>query len=172
MEISIKNSSEIIEKYKNLMLSIVNTFSVFEKDEALDEAREVCIKAIEKYDSSKAGFGGYLKYCLYYHFLDKSKKQIPDSLNDYDNTGAEIQDSLVSDTNIEQEIIDKENYKRLYKALGKLSDKDRKIIQMKFFENKSHKEIGKILGISAKTVTNRNYEAMKKLKSDLSRYIE
>lgn len=167
MKINIENSSEILEKYQYLILKTVNTFPIFEKDEALDEAREVLIDAIEDYDENKAGFGGYLKYRLYYHFLDKSKKLIPDSLNKIDSKGIEIEDSLKADIDIEKEVIQKEVYEKLYDAIKTLNQKDKVLIQMKYFENKSHKEIGKILGLTPKTVTNRNYKIIRCLRSKL-----
>lgn len=167
MKINIENSSEILEKYQYLLIKTVNTFPIFEKDEALDEAREVLIDTIEDYDETKAGFSGYLKYKLYYHFLDKSKKAIPDSLNDTDATGAEVVDSLEANVDIEKELIQKELYEDLYDAIKTLSRKDKLLIQMKYFENKNHKEIGKILGIATKTVTNRNYRIIGDLRKKL-----
>lgn len=170
MKINLENSSEILEKYQYLLLKTVNTFSTFEKDEALDEAREVLIDAIEDYDENKAGFGGYLKYKLYYHFLDKSKKIIPKSLNEKDSTGIEIEDSLRADVDIEKELIQKEIYEKLYDAIKTLNQKDKVLIQMKYFENKSHKEIGRILGVAPKTITNRNYRIIRYLRSKLLEY--
>lgn len=170
MKINLENSSEILEKYQYLLLKTVNTFSTFEKDEALDEAREVLIDAIEDYDENKAGFGGYLKYRLYYHFLDKSKKSIPKSLNEKDPTGIEMGDSLRADVDIEKELIQKEIYEKLYDAIKTLNQKDKVLIQMKYFENKSHKEIGRILGVAPKTITNRNYRIIRYLRSKLLEY--
>src|SRR5699024_7369169 len=102
--------------------------------------------------------------------LDKSKKSISKSLNEKDSTGIEIEDSLRADVDIEKEIIQKEIYEKLYDAIKTLNQKDKVLIQMKYFENKSHKEIGKILGITPKTVTNRHYRIIRYLRSKLLEY--
>lgn len=170
MKICLKNSSKIIKKYRNLLEKIVNQFAIFEKDEAMDEARFVTIEAIMDFDEKKAGFGGYLKYRLYYYFLDKNKKQIPISLNEKNSANAEIEELLISDVDIEKDLLEKEKYQMLHRAIKNLDKRDKKIIELKYFKNKSHKEIGKILNISAKTVTNNHLLILKKLRSQIKKY--
>ncbi|MDD7352226.1 MAG: sigma-70 family RNA polymerase sigma factor [Peptoniphilaceae bacterium] len=167
MEINIKNSSKILEKYRPLLLNTVSSFPVFEKDEALDEASEVLIDAIEKYDKTKAGFGGYLKYRLYYHFLDKTKKPRYLSLNEKTLTGEEIQDSLEADTDIEKDFLDQETYDELYKAIQVLDYKEKILVHMRYFEDKSYQEIGKVFNLSPKTIRNNNYKIINKLRREL-----
>ncbi|MDD7463196.1 MAG: sigma-70 family RNA polymerase sigma factor [Anaerococcus sp.] len=167
MEINIKNSSKILEKYRPLLLKTVSSFPVFEKDEALDEAREVLIDAIEKYDKTKAGFGGYLKYRLYYHFLDKTKKPRYLSLNEKTLAGEEIQDSLEADIDIEKDFLDQETYDELYKAIQVLDDKEKILIHMRYFEDKSYQEIGKVFNLSPKTIRNNHYKIISKLRKEL-----
>lgn len=167
MEINLENSSKLFEKYKYLLIKTISSFNIYDKDEALDEAREVFMDAIEKYDKSQASFGGYVKYRLYYHFLDKSKRKPHKSLNDLDQTGTEIMNNIEANIDIEKEMERKEKYEELYKAIRKLKQKDKVIVYMKYWENRSHKEIGKALGITAKTVTNRHHDLLIELRKGL-----
>lgn len=169
MKINLENSSKILDQYQYLLLKTVNLFPVFETDEALDEAREVTMDAIESYDEDKAGFGGYLKYRLYYHFLDKSKEQRPDSLNDLDKSNNELVDTLSADVDIERDLIEKEEIETLYEAIKTLSQDEKILILLKYVEGKSHKEIAEICGLSPKTITNRHYKIIKKLRKKLER---
>ncbi|MDD7305104.1 MAG: sigma-70 family RNA polymerase sigma factor [Peptoniphilaceae bacterium] len=169
MKINIENSSQILEKYQYLLLKTVNQFPSFDKEEDLNEAREVLIDAIKTYDENKSGFGGYLKYKLYYHFLDKSKKQKPDSLNDLDASGDELVDSLAANVNIEKDLLKKEEYKKLYQAINLLDENDKKILYMIYYQGKSHKDIGKALNFAPKTIRNANYKIIKKLRKELGK---
>lgn len=168
MEIKIENSSKLLDQYQSLLIKTINDFPVFEKEEAMDEAREVLIDAIETYDAKKAGFGGYLKYRLYYHFLDKSKKPRPKSLNDLDHTGCEIVESLEANIDIEKDLLDKENLDELYKALKNLETKEKMIIYMEYYQKMGQEEIANSLNLSPKTIRNTKYKAIEKLRKSLN----
>lgn len=170
MKINIENSSEILEQYKYLIIKTVNTFSIFEKEEAIDEAKEVVIDAIKNYDPKKASFSGYLKYRLYYHFLDKSKKQFPLSLNSLDRKGEELENMIKSPLDLEKDLLDKEKYQYLYSCIEKLKKDEKKLIYLKYFSNKSHKEIGEILGLASKTISNKHYLIIKKLRKEFKNF--
>lgn len=169
MKINIENSSEILEKYQYLLLKTVNLFPIFERDEALDEAREVLIELINSYDPSKGSFGGYVKYMLYYHFLDKCKNPKIYSYNDLDPTGEEILNSIESSVDIEKELLEREKYEELFKAIDSLKEKEKKVIYMKYFQNKSHSEIGCALNLAPKTITNIHYKIIQNLRKELKR---
>lgn len=146
-----------------LIKSMARKFGVFEYEENICESQMILIEAIGTYDKSKGTFGNYLKNQLRYHFLDKSKKERPLSLDDYDEDGQRYIDSLLSDCDIEKQILENEKYQELEKAIGKLEKRDQEIIKMSYYENLKNAEIAKKLNISPKTVANRKSLSIKRL---------
>lgn len=169
MQITLANSKQIIDSYMPLLVSMARKFPSFDYDEDIDETRMILVECIPSYDESKGTFGNFLKNQLRYHYLDRAKKQNLQSLDDFDQNGNPIVDAITDDYDFESVIVEKEKYKDLYLAISKLSDKDREIIRLKYWEDLSNKEIGEILHISAKTVANRHSLSLKKLKELMER---
>ena len=142
-------------------------FPSFDYDEDIDQTRMILVECIPAYDESKGTFGNFLKNQLRYHYLDKAKKQSPQSLDDFDQNGNPIVDTIPDDYDFEVHIL--ENYKDLYLSIGQLSQKDQEIIRLKYWEDLSNAEIGHILNISTKTVANRHSLSLKKLKKLMER---
>lgn len=168
MKICIENLDAIIRKYKPLILSTIDKFPAFDRDEAYIKATDFVLTIVEDYDEKKGKFGGYIKYRLYYHFLDMSKKKRPISLNDRDKKGCEIIENLEDDVDIERDLIKDVEIKALREAIKKLNKRQRDIIYLKYDKKFSHKEIGRLLGISPKTVTNIHGDIIFKLRRILS----
>ena len=59
---------------------------------------------------------------------------------------------------------DRENKQKLYKGMMTLTPQEKKIIRMKFYEQKENNEIAEILNISPCTVSQTKCRAMKKLR--------
>ncbi len=142
-------------------------FPSFDYDEDIDQTRMILVECIPAYDESKGTFGNFLKNQLRYHYLDRTKKLNPQSLDDFDQNGNPIVDTIPDDYDFEVQILN--NYKDLYLAIGQLSQKDQEIIRLKYWENLSNAEIGHILNISSKTVANRHSFSLKKLKDLMER---
>lgn len=106
-----------------LIKSMTRKFGVFEYEEAVDESMMILIDAIFDYDKTKGTFGNYLKNQLRYHFLDKSKKEIPISLYLCDENGNPLIDGLISDIDIEKDLLEDEKNKNLLNAIEKLDKK-------------------------------------------------
>lgn len=72
----------------------------------------------------------------------------------------------ISDKNMDvyYEVESKLEIQNLYKALGKLNDKEKEIIYLIYFENKTLREIGKIKNISYIQVANIRNKILKKLR--------
>lgn len=164
MQITLANSKQIIDSYMPLLVSMARKFPSFDYDEEIDETRMILVECIPLYDESKGTFGNFLKNQLRYHYLDRAKKKNPQSLDDLDQNGNPIVDTISDNYDFESAIVEKEKYKDLYLAISKLSEKDREIIRLKYWEELTNKEIGEILHISPKTVANRHSLSLKKLK--------
>ena len=165
MQITLDNSKQIMDSYMPLIISMARKYPGFDYDEAIDETRMILIESISSYDPKKGTFGNFLKNKLRYHYLDKSKLDTPQSLDELDNTGNPIIESIEDPFDFEDQIFIKEEYMDLYKAIDKLTEKDQQIIKLKFWEEMTNAEIGQALGISSKTVSNRLSLSLKKLKT-------
>ena len=139
MKICIENLDAIIEKYQPLLLSMANRFDIFDKNEAYIMARDMVFEIVEDFDAKKGSFGGYLKYRLYFYFLNECKKEKIYSLNSKDMQGVE-------------------------NAIKSLKKQEREILYLKYDKNFSHKEIARLLNLSPKSITNYHYLIIKKLR--------
>lgn len=169
MQITLANSKQIIDSYMPLLVSMARKFPSFDYDEDIDQTRMILVECIPSYDESKGTFGNFLKNQLRYHYLDRAKGKIIQSLDDFDQDGSPIVDTIYDDYDFESVIVEKEKYKNLYLTISKLSEKDREIIRLKYWEDLSNKEIGEIFHISPKTVANRHSLSLKKLKDLMER---
>ena len=89
MKICVENLNAIIEKYEPLLISMSARFTVFDRNEAYIMARDMVFEIVKDFDPNKGKFGGYLKYRLYFYFLNECKKQRVDSLNSFDKNGVQ-----------------------------------------------------------------------------------
>ena len=165
MQITLDNSKQIMDSYMPLIISMARKYPGIDYDEAIDETRMILLESIPSYNPEIGTFGNFLKNKLRYHYLNKSKLETPQSLDELDNTGTPIIDSIEDPFDFEDQIFAKEKYKELYQAINKLTEKDQQIIKLKFWEDMTNAEIGQILGISSKTVSNRLSLSLKKLKN-------
>ena len=142
--INIDNAVRIMENYMPLIYATIKRFDIFEKEEAIDEAKMVLIETILIYDESQGTFGNFLKHCLNYHFWDKAKKPIPLSLEENNRSGKSLKETLASSEDIEKDFFTNETYKDLYENIMKLDKKDVLIIKLKYWENLTDKELSLI----------------------------
>lgn len=162
--ININNAERIMANYMPLIYATIKRFDIFEKEEAIDEAKMVLIETILIYDESQGTFGNFLKHRLNYYFGDKAKKPIPLSLEENNRSGKSLKETLASSEDIEKDFFTNETYKYLYENIMKLDKKDVLFIKLKYWENLTDKEIGRLMGLSPKTIRNRHSLAVKKLR--------
>ena len=88
--------------------------------------------------------------------------------------GFELADTSLSEDeieSIEQQELEKEEFnKKLHEAIDKLTEKQRKVIYMYFWENKTIREIAKELGLYFTTVEESYQSALKKIKKLLKKF--
>lgn len=161
--INLDNAQRIIDDYMPLILATIRRFPAFDWQESMDEARMLVIEAILTYDIKEGSFGNFLKNKLNYHFWEKCRKPVDISLES-PTEGGVIGDLLKSDIDIASELEEAESYQTLKDSLARLNHKDREIIRLRFYENMDYEQIGKILGLSPKTVRNKNSLIIKKLR--------
>jgi RNA polymerase sigma-70 factor (ECF subfamily) len=134
-----------------------------EDDEmAYDITSQVFVKAIQHistYEYRGVPFSSWLyriaKSELYQSFRDKQANRM---INVDTMQLGHIVDEL-------EEENDELNRKRLVKGLAQLKEKEIQFIEMRFFEKRSFKEIGEILGITENNAKVKTFRVLEKLKS-------
>lgn len=161
----------IVEKYHPLIVSSIKRYynKPHEFEELYDEGvLEVC-EALMDYDFNKNdSFGGYLKSRLYFFYISKNKFKEDLSLDS--PVGEEdltLMDMLMDPMNIEEEYEINEEYRILYKAIGELTERQRRVLLDFYIGKFSISEIANKYDIKYRTVVNTKTMALKKLKKYL-----
>ena len=151
----------LFKRYYNEALLYVYSFC-HNRTLAEDIVQEAYVRAIRSIDEEKDGFKFWLlKVCrnCYFDALHKNKK-LEAIENDMPSS-----DSLVDD------VIQKEEYRALYKAVSLLKDSYQEVVRLYYFDSMSVKEIASIIGESADNVKIQLYRARLKLKELLEESI-
>ncbi|MEX0772661.1 MAG: RNA polymerase sigma factor [Balneolales bacterium] len=90
---------------------------------------------------------------------DSYKEEITENLSEMDLNAEEI---------ITREELDDQRKKELKDALDQLTNKQREVLFLKFYEGMSYEEIEQIMSVSSQTSRNYVYEGLKSLKNILS----
>lgn len=165
-EIWIKTVTKAKKGHKKALGKIINTYGdnlfgyilsmTHDKNIAEDIYQDVWIKVIKNLKSynEQKPFSPWLitvaKNTIYDH--SRKEKVIP------------LRVMTESDNNPEKDLIDKERLQLLTEYINELSEHDKTLIILKYFEELSNEEIGHILGSDAKTIKWQLYEAKKRLK--------
>lgn len=132
-----------------------------DEEMAFDVTSQVFMKAIKnlnKYEYRGVPFSSWLyriaKSELYQSFRDKKAERTVniDSVYVYN-----MMDEIEQDEN-------EENKQRLIRCIGELKEEDVQLIEMRFFEKRSFKEIGEILDITENNAKVKSFRALEKLK--------
>lgn len=109
--------------------------------------------------------GGYLNTCVRRKVIDALKKDFhPETTLSGIDGEHEFSYEEVIIAFQEQEAISK----TLQEALSHLTNKQKEAIRLRFFENKNYEEIALLLGCEQRTIYNRLYEAVKRLRDYFS----
>lgn len=170
-----KSTVEILDRFNPLLVSLAKKYPYDDFDDMIQDGREILILAIKEFDPKKGKeFIGYANMRLKFHFMGMHRKKKPDlSLNckacEDEN---EIIDLIESGgLSPEEEFFQCLSTRKLKEALSSLTEKQKKIILLYFFKEKSLVEVAKEIGTgyqSAVKLKNRAVERLRsKLKSDI-----
>ena len=151
----------LFRKYYNEALLYVFSFC-HNRALAEDLVQEAYMRAIRSIDEEKDSFKFWLfKVCrnLYFDTLRKNKKV------------EAITSDMPSNESLVDDVIQKEEYRALYKAISLLKDDFREIVRLYYFDSMSVKEIASIVDESVDNVKIKLYRARLKLKDILEAYI-
>lgn len=151
----------LFRKYYNEALLYVFSFC-HNRALAEDLVQEAYMRAIRSIDEEKDSFKFWLfKVCrnLYFDTLRKNKKV------------EAITSAMPSNESLVDDVIQKDEYRALYKAISLLKDDFREIVRLYYFDSMSVKEIASIVDESVDNVKIKLYRARLKLKDILEAYI-
>lgn len=141
----------------------------FELEDLIQIGQVSIIKAINNYKTNRRyAFTTYavstVKTNLYRLMKYKVNSVSEISLNAVNNKGYEIIDILASKDNVEDEIIENEEKRRLHAEINRLSHREKEIIFWFYFENKTLEEYAMQKSICYRAAVERKRRAIKKLR--------
>ena len=160
---------EILKRLKPLILVSIKRYynRPDQYEDLIQDGNLRVLEAIGDYDFNKGiHFLGYIKTVLRYMYLDKHKERLQSSLNEKLGDGEkELVDLLLSnDRDILDAMVDRESYQALYRAISRLTERQRQVVILYYMEGLTMEAIGKRLGISYRTVVNLKATALENLK--------
>ena len=118
----------------------------------LNDVTEDVVKTLRKYKRDEDDYRKEAKANLVeIESYEENYGEIIDEESDFEEMLAEISN-------------DRDLKQKLYKGMMTLSPQERKIIRMKFYEQKENKEIAENLGLTTQAVSRTKCRAMKKLR--------
>ncbi|WP_315119185.1 sigma-70 family RNA polymerase sigma factor [uncultured Clostridium sp.] len=143
----------------------------YDREDLIQIGNLSLLKALDKYDTSKKNFIGYaamaIKNNYYYLIRRECKENYEASLNKEIGEDIYIVDTLKSTENIEENFIKKEEYKKLYSALKKLSKEEIHIINWIYFERKKLTDYATENNLSYSKARYLKDKTINKLKGDM-----
>lgn len=163
----------VIKKYEPL---IKKTIRIYIKDknfydDAYQEACVAIIQVLSRFKKEKGDFNAYIKCAVIYAirgFSYKLKENI--SLDEELEDGGSLYDLVADEIDIEGEYIENEDFKMLQKALDKLSEKQREVIEDYYFKGKSLAEIAKEKRCHYNSIVRLKERAIEKMRQECKIY--
>ena len=85
--------------------------------------------------------------------------------------GSVLENSTLDDITPEKKVLKNEMKKILTEAIGELSERERIVISLYYYENLNLSDIAKVLEVSVQRVSQINSKAVSKLKSRMNSYV-
>ncbi len=143
--------NELYDKYFRIVYNLVYV-RVKNATTADDLTSEIFLKVtqnLSRFDKTRASFSTWISRITERTCIDFFRSQGRREEVEWDDTFSQPIDEREQP---EQKFIFSENKKILMKAVSKLSEREQRIIELKFWANMSNKEIGETLGLSAGNV--------------------
>lgn len=152
---------EIYKKYYNQMFAYFfkRLNNKADAEDLTSDTLLYCYKNIDTYDSEKASFATWIyliaKSRYYNYFRDR---KLTENIDDFENIAGD------SENQMENAIYIDELRKQLNIALNNLTERQRSIIIMKFFEDKTTEEIADFYKTSSNNIRVQLCKALKNLR--------
>jgi RNA polymerase sigma-70 factor (ECF subfamily) len=159
--------AELFRRYSRLVLSIALRI-LRDAGEAEETTQDIFLFLFERaanFDRSKGDAKAWIVQVAYHRSLDR--QDYLHRRDFYSGTDFEIHaDTLAGPHDVEREVASRQDRERLKQAFESLSDKQRRTLELFFFEELDFKEIAERLGESLENVRHYYYRAIQKLRKD------
>ncbi|MGL4911501.1 MAG: RNA polymerase sigma factor [Romboutsia sp.] len=153
--------NSLIEVYGNLIYRA--SYKILNNKELSEECLNLTLlkiwEGIDKFKGDENLFKNWIFTVSKRTAIDIQRKE-----KNYTNNKIELIENIHSSNNIDEEILLKEEINELGKNIGKLSDKDKKILEDRYYKEKQVKEIAKDLKITPKACSLRLSRILNKIK--------
>lgn len=162
---------KVIEMLNPLIISPIKRYCPImrEFDDLYSDGVEVILRLIETYDG-KRSFLKYIKVNLKYHYLKTFTYLLQLEEDIHEDEENEIFETIASCDDIEEDFLDKEVRGILKEAINNLTERQRQVIVLYYYERLGLSEIATYLGISKWTVVNLKRNAIENLKKQLKHW--
>jgi len=172
------NFDDLVRCHQTMVINLCARF-LNNRQDAIDAAQDIFIKVYYALDEFKpeAQFSTWLyrisvNHCL--NFLRSRKRKALFSLftgqqGSYRNDLLLLEDQA---NNPEKELLDKEKFTAVNRAIAALPDNYRTVIILHRFKGLAYQQIADVLGVSVATVESRLHRAKKKLAGSLAKYLK
>lgn len=166
------STEEILKRFNPLLISLAKRFPYDDFNDMLQDGREVLLRAIKEFDVNKGKeFIGFANMRLNYFFIGRYRKRnLNLSLNVKagDDDEDEIID-LIESRNLspEDEFFQNNLDEKLKNAFKKLTEKQKNIIELYFFENRSMADIAREMGIGYQSIVKLKNRGIDRLRFEI-----
>jgi RNA polymerase sigma factor (sigma-70 family) len=162
---------KVIEMLNPLIIASIKRYCPImrEFDDLYSDGVEIVLRLIETYDG-KRSFLKYAKSYLKYHYLKTFTYLLEVEEDIHEDEENKIFETIASCDNIEEDFLDKEEEGVLKEAIDRLTDRQRQVIVLYYYERLGLSEIATYLGISKWTVVNLKRNAVENLKKQLKHW--
>lgn len=155
---------ELIDRYQSKLSKYLSRRSSATAEDIEDLLQNIFInvyKNLRDFDSSLS-FSSWIYRIAHNEMIDWYRKAKRTQTFSYEEN-EEIIKNIASEINVAEELIEKERLKEIKDIINSLGEKYQEIIELRFFEEKSYKEIADILKIPEGTVAIRLNRVKKQL---------
>lgn len=163
-----KQIEELIKAFAPLRKSLCRKFSYLDPEDLDQDLIILTIEGLKTYDQEASQLPYYIKKICSWYCLDKVKRKENQLSLDYqDQEGLDLKEKLASKENLEEDLENKEEKDYIREKIKQLDEKERTLIEGHYYQNKSLKEIGRQMDLSAASISRIHKKALKKLKKNL-----
>lgn len=166
----------LIERYQDKLTRYIKRITDVSKEEIEDILQDVFIKIYENLNSfdNSFKFSSWIYQITHNEVINRFRKRQARPKKISLDCDLDFFENLASETDIVQELNLEEKAKAVSAALNKLDIRDKEILVLKYFENKSYTEISDILKKPVNTVGTLLHRARKRFKTiiDKSKIID
>ncbi len=169
-----ENFTHIVQKYENALFKYVKRISSFTDEQIEDLLQEVFISVyvnLRDFDEKMSSFSAWIYRIARNKTIDayrKTRSRPHGHCVYFDERVLEILSS--QEENLSEKADTKLAKEKLKKAIEKLKDIEKEVLELRFYEQKSYLEISDILQVPVGTVSTLIARAKKKLQKELENY--